>query len=82
MNSEEIIIDAVERSLDCTDCLHCRKNKHPDDLSIKNTFLDDSCYHPDIMQVTYYGGKQSVQMPSEFLCNRFEEFNDNQGDSK
>ena len=74
MNIEEIMIDAVERSLDCTDCKHCRKNKDPEDNSIRNTFVDESCYHPLIMQVAYYGGKQSTKMPDGFLCNKFEEY--------
>ena len=74
MNIEEVIIDAVERSLDCTDCKYCRKNKDSDkDLSLKNTIEDDSCYHPLIMQIAYYGGKQPVHFPDGFLCNKFEE---------
>lgn len=65
----ELLKDAIDNCLSCADCKHCRRNKGEMDR-----YMDDTCYHPDIMQIAYYGGKQSARFPSGFICNYFDEY--------
>lgn len=63
----ENLIKAIEEGDTCLTCKHCRRNK-----DVHSRAMDDSCYHPDIMQIPYYGGRKSVHMPEDFLCSKFE----------
>lgn len=65
--------DAIEAGKDCTDCIHCQRNKKVDDR-----ILDDSCYHPDLMQKAYYSGYNSFQTVKDFICILFEGVDNNE----
>jgi len=67
MSESEDFQRAVKIGMTCSDCRHFQRNK-----KVKERIIDDSCYHRDAMQSTYYG-EQSMQVSTDFLCNRFQE---------